>query len=176
MTPDYGAAAGALIGALAALVVIVAVTVRWATSERKSRTRIVKVARMAAMGAIIAMLYFGLFDHTSRGTECQKSTSPNGFYKAERCLLDWIPGGSSRYVGRVFDAKNGKLLAQHTFSTPVPDLSWSSGVLYSLDPDGPLRYFGATVGFSKGDGGDDSTYISLPPSRWERLLAARPRL
>ncbi|MFP3567632.1 hypothetical protein [Paraburkholderia sp. SIMBA_030] len=134
--------------------------------------------RRVALLALIAIgaLYFALFNRTPHGTKCQRSTSPDGVYMAERCLLVRIPGGNSEYVGRLFNAKSGKLLAQHTFSTPVPDLSWSSGVTYSLKPDGPVHYFGPSVGFSIGDGSDDSTYISLPPSGWDRLLAARPRL
>jgi hypothetical protein len=176
MRLDYGAAAGALIGALVAVVVIIAVLVKWITSKDKSRAWIARFAGLTAIVVVVGVLYFGLFNHTPHGTECQKSASPDGLYVGERCLLDWVPGGSSEYVGRVLDAKNGKLLAQHTFSTPVPDLSWSSGVNYSVEPDGPLRYIGPSVGFSIGDGGDDSAYISLPPSMWDRLLAARPRL
>jgi hypothetical protein len=119
--------------------------------------------KRAALFAVVVVLYFFLTDRTPNGTECQKSASPDGLYTAERCLLMWVPGGNSEYVGRVFDAKRGKKLAQHTFSTPDPEISWHS-------------YTDVYVSFSIGDGGDDATYISLPPSRWERFLAARPRL
>jgi hypothetical protein len=133
--------------------------------------------RIALLAAIaIGTLYFTLFDTTPRGIRCVKSTSPDGVYIAERCALNSVAWGNPNYAGRLFDAKTGKLLAQHTFSTPVPDLSWHRAVTYSLDPNGPLLYAGPAIGFSSGDGGDDATYISLPPSSWDRLLASRPRL
>lgn len=78
-------------------------------------------------------------------------------------MLRWLGRGDAQYVGRVFDAASGKLLAQHTFRTPVPTIMWSS-------------YEGDAVLFSVGDGGDASTYVKLPPSRWDMILAARPRL
>jgi hypothetical protein len=131
--------------------------------------------RVALCAAAVGVLYFCLFDTTPRGIECERSASPNGAYIAERCVLHWRPGSNSDYVGRVFDAKREKKLAQHTFSTSVPDLSWSPGGTYYLDTDGPLHQFRPSVGFSRGDGGDDSTYISLPPTTWDRILAARPR-
>ncbi|WP_242540197.1 hypothetical protein [Trinickia mobilis] len=74
--------------------------------------------RAALFAVVVAMLSFCLTDHTPRGTECHKSTSPDGVYIGERCLLNWVPGGNSEYVGRLCDAKSGKLLAQHTFSNP----------------------------------------------------------
>ena len=110
------------------------------------------VGRIALFAVVVGMLYFCLTDHTPHGTECQRSTSPNGLYIAERCLLVWIPGGNSEYVGRVFDATSGKKLAQHTFSTPVPEISW-------------LSYEGAIVSFSIGDADDGDADIVLPPSR-----------
>jgi hypothetical protein len=111
----------------------------------------------------LGVIYFCLFNHTPHGRECESSKSPDGLYMAERCLLKWVPGGDSKYVGRLFDARNGKLLAQHTFATPVPQVAW-------------FNYEEIYVSFSIGDGGDDATYISIPPSKWDRLLAARPRL
>jgi hypothetical protein len=119
--------------------------------------------RVALSVAVVGVLSFCLTDRTPHGTECQKSASPDGLYIAERCLLKWVPGGNSEYAGRVFDAKSGKKLAQHTFSTPDPQIAWYS-------------YTAVYVSFSIGDGGDDATYISLPPSGWDRFLAARPRL
>jgi hypothetical protein len=120
--------------------------------------------RHAALVAItIGIIYSFAFNHTPPGTECQSSKSPDGLHIAQRCLLDWVPGGNSKYVGRLFDANSGQLLAQHVFATPVPTIMWSS----SEDE---------TVLFSVGDGGDDATYIPIPPSTWDRLLAARPRL
>jgi len=119
--------------------------------------------KRAALFALVVVLYFSLIDQTPHGAECQKSTSPDGFYTAERCLLHWHPGGDSDYVGRVYDAKSGKLLAQRTFSTTVPEISW-------------LSYEGAIVSFSIGDVDVGDADIPLPPSRWDRLLAARPHL
>jgi hypothetical protein len=108
--------------------------------------------RNTALFAVVGVFYFFLIDHTPHGAECERSTSSNGLYIAERCLLVWIPGGNSEYVGRVFDATSGKKLAQHTFSTPVPEISW-------------LSYEGAIVSFSIGDADDGDADIVLPPSR-----------
>ena len=119
--------------------------------------------RIALFVAIVGVLYFGLTDRVSHGTECQESLSPDGLYKAERCLLRWIPGGNSEYVGRVFEAKSGRKLAQHTFSTPDPQIAWYS-------------YSTVYVSFSIGDGGDNAANNLLPPSAWERFLATRPRV
>jgi hypothetical protein len=119
--------------------------------------------RAALSATVVGVLYFVLFDTTPRGDECERSTSPDDLYIAERCVLQWVPGGDSKYVGRIFDAKSGKKLAQHTFSTPVPQIAW-------------FDYTDVYVSFSIGDDGSDSPYISLPPSKWDRLLAARPHL
>jgi hypothetical protein len=112
---------------------------------------------------VMALIGIFAFDRTPRGEECRTSTSPDGIYLADLCLFAWVPGGDSRYVGRVYIAQTGRLIAQHTFSTPIPEISWNS-------------YGEAYVSFSKGDGGDDSVYISLPPSFVDRMLAARPHL
>jgi hypothetical protein len=115
--------------------------------------------------ALLTMALVGIFafDRTPRGEECRTSTSPDGIYLADLCLLDWVPGGDSRYVGRVYFAQTGRVMAQHTFSTPTPEISWNS-------------YNDVYVSFSKGDGGDSSVYISLPPTLLDRMLAARPHL
>ena len=119
--------------------------------------------RVVCGSTVIGILYFTLLDTTPRGTECERSTSPSGLYVAERCVLRWVPRGDSKYVGRLFDAKSGRKLAQHTFSTPVPQIAW-------------FDYTDLYVSFSIGDDGDGSPYISLPPSKWDRILAARPHL
>lgn len=116
--------------------------------------------RFALLVPVIGTLFICLTDLTPRGTECQKSAPPDGLYVAERCLLKWVPGGNSEYVGRVFDAKSGKKLAQHIFRTPDPQIAWYS-------------YTALYVSFSIGDDSSDAPYISLPPSKWDRLLAAR---
>jgi len=120
-------------------------------------------SRIALISLLAGAVYFWLFNHTPSGTDCRKSTSPDDRYTAELCVLKWRGHGNAEYVGRVFDARNGRLLAQHTFATPVPTIMWS-------------RYEGESVLFSLGDGGDDSTQVDLPPSAWDRILAARPRL
>jgi hypothetical protein len=131
--------------------------------------------RSAILIMALGVIYFCLFNHTPQGTECESSKSPDGLYAAQRCLLDWIPGGNSEYVGRLFDAKTGSLLAERTFDTPVPQLSWSSGVYYYPNSNSLVTNFiNPSVSFSIGGG--RSTYISIPPSKWDRLLAARPRL
>lgn len=119
--------------------------------------------QVALLAAVAGVLFLCVTDRTPNGTECQKSASPEGLYTAERCLLKWIPEGNSEYVGRVFDTKSGRKLAQHTFSTPDPQIAWYS-------------HTAIYVSFSIGDGGDDATHILLPPSRWDRLMASRPRL
>ena len=88
-------------------------------------------------------------------------------------MVDW-DRDSPEYVGRLFDASTGRKLAQRTFNTPVSQLSWSSGVQYRLKPEEPFVDVGPFVSFSVG-GGDNST-INLPPSKWDRLLAMRPRI
>jgi len=130
----------------------------------------------ALCAAVVGALYFSLFDTTPQGRECERSSSPDGLYVAERCLLHWVSSFESKYVGRLFDAKSGQKLAQHTFSTSVPDLAWYPGMDYSPKEDGVLSRLPPSVGFSIGDGGDEATFISLPPSKWDRLLAARPHL
>jgi hypothetical protein len=119
--------------------------------------------KFAYIPIFLALVGIFAFDRTPRGEECRKSTSPDGIYIADLCLLSWIPGGDSQYVGRVYRAQTGRLLAQHTFSTPTPEISWNS-------------YSDTYVSFSKGDGGDNSVYISLPPAFIDRLLATRPQL
>ncbi|MBI0329513.1 hypothetical protein GIY62_20890 [Burkholderia plantarii] len=131
--------------------------------------------RMVLFVAAVGMLSFCLTERTPHGTDCQKSASPDELYIAERCLLKWIPGGNSEYVGRVF-TKNGKLLAQRTFSTPVADFIWSDGVCASDGPELPEECTGPGVLFSRGDPSQGDSSISLPPSWWDRFLAARPRL
>jgi hypothetical protein len=121
-----------------------------------------KFKRVTLCAAVIGVLYFSLFDTTPQGTECHKSTSPNGAYSAERCLLHWHPGSNSDYVARVFDVKTGKKLAQRSFSTTDPEISWFS-------------YDKVYVLFSMG-GDDEVALVMLPPSKWDKLLAARPRL
>ena len=130
--------------------------------------------RAALCAAVVAGLYFCLFDTTPHGKDCEKSISPNGVYVAELCMVHWHSRSDSDYVGRLFDAKSGKKLAQHTFSTSEPELSWSPDIDYFPKDDDVLGHLPPSVSFSRG--GDDDTGIWLPPSKWDRLLAARPHL
>ncbi|MPV69054.1 hypothetical protein [Burkholderia sp. BE17] len=132
-------------------------------SSNKSPQSTFAVSRVSRTLLVIVLIVFFAIDRTPYGEECRKSTSPDGTYIANLCLLTRVPGGNPQYAGRVYSAQTGKLLAQHTFSTPVPEISWHS-------------YSDVYVSFSRGDGGDNSVYISLPPLLSDRLLAARPRL
>lgn len=126
---------------------------------------------------------FGLLNPTPHGTECVKSTSPDGAYIAERCFLGMqsYRSDNGRYVARLVDAKSGSILAERVFDTPVPDLSWSAGFDYSdpksafPDPKHP-RHIAPAVYFQRGGEDGDGSSISLPPSLWDRLLARRPRI
>lgn len=126
-------------------------------------------------GIIIGSLYLGLFNRTPHGTKCIRSISPDGVYLAERCFLqvESYRTEDTQYVARLFDAKSGNLLAEHVFTTPVPDFYWSPG-FYSGEPE--PRYIGPSVNFSRGGEDGDGSDISLPPSFWDRLMAKRPRI
>jgi len=110
------------------------------------------VAALFAIGFIfICLIRFGF---RPTGRDCVRQSSPDGAYVAERCVLEWRPGGNSDYQGKVYDSKSGRLLVDRTFSTPVPDLSWSED----------------SVAFSRG--GDESSFVTLPPTWFDRLKAA----
>ncbi|MBB5398809.1 MULTISPECIES: hypothetical protein [Paraburkholderia] len=103
---------------------------------------------------MLAVLRVATYTDTGNASQCIKSTSKNGRYIAERCLLQWRGGNDPDYRGQVYDAVSGKLLVRRTFSTPVPELIW-------LDDEG--------VSFSRG--GDDASFVKLPPSFYDRLIA-----
>jgi hypothetical protein len=174
MSVDY-AAEGALVVTvgLTVLVAILALLLKWHTFQKETRARYIKLFKATPILTVGGSIYFGLFDHTSHGTGCQRSTSPDGRYTAERCMVDW-DRDSPEYVGRLFDASTGRKLAQHTFNTPVPQLSWSPGFQYQPKPEEPFVDVGPFVSFSVG--GDDDSSINLPPSKWDRLLAMRPHI
>ena len=116
------------------------------------------VTRIAGMAVLwIAVHYWIGADLRSKAHDCKKTPSHGGRYIAELCLLRWNPGNDSDYLGRVYDAKNNELLAEQTFRTPVPELQW-----WKED----------NVSFSRG--GDDSSWVILPPSLYDRLLAKLP--
>ncbi|MGF6446710.1 hypothetical protein [Paraburkholderia youngii] len=103
---------------------------------------------------MFAVLLVATHTDTGNASECIKSTSKNGRYIAERCLLQWRGGNDPDYRGQVYDAVSGKLLVRRTFSTPVPELIW-------LDDEG--------VSFSRGD--DDASFVKLPPSFYDQMIA-----
>ena len=105
------------------------------------------------IGALALLHVFFTHRSDSKAYDCVRSTSSNGRYIAEECTLDWDHGGYPKYVGRVYDAASGKLIARQTFHTPVPEIMW--GDTYVL--------------FQRG-GGDG--LVNLPPSRYERINAA----
>ncbi|NUY00476.1 hypothetical protein [Paraburkholderia youngii] len=118
-----------------------------------------KHGRSIGLAAVVLAMMFAVLlvaTHTDTGnaSECIKSTSKNGRYIAERCLLQWRGGNDPDYRGQVYDAVSGKLLVRRTFSTPVPELIW-------LDDEG--------VSFSRGD--DDASFVKLPPSFYDRMIA-----
>jgi hypothetical protein len=138
--------------------------------------KFVRILAVVLVGlSVFGALYFGVVDRTPHGTECEKSSSPDGIYIAERCFLEVqsFRSGDAKYVGRLFDAKSGKLLAKHIFITPTPDLFWSPG----FRTGEPIpHYLGPSVNFSRGGEEGDGSDILLPPSLWDQFLAARPSL
>ncbi|WP_434114827.1 hypothetical protein [Paraburkholderia caffeinilytica] len=116
-------------------------------------------ARRIASAAVLWIIvnYWISADLRSKARDCSKTSSDGGRYTAELCLLRWNPGGDSDYIGRVYNAKDGELLAERTFRTPVPELSW---------------WKDENVSFSRG--GDDSSLVTLPPTLYDRLLAQIP--
>ena len=114
--------------------------------------------RVALFAVIVGGLYWCFFNRTPHGDDCVTSTAESGIYVAELCMLTWSSRDDPEYVGRIYDAKSRKLLVQSTFSTSVPEIMWFD--------DGNMS-------FSRG--GDEAAFIDLPPSKLNRLLAARPR-
>jgi hypothetical protein len=133
---------------------------RWKRIDGAEGCTVVREARLsmdkglAVLAVTFAMLFVATHTDNRSASECIKSTSKNGRYIAERCLLQWRGGNDPDYRGQVYDAASGKLLVRRTFSTPVPELIW-------LDDEG--------VSFSRG--GDDASFIKLPPSFYDRMIA-----
>ncbi|MGV2293256.1 hypothetical protein AAHK20_31425 [Trinickia sp. YCB016] len=119
--------------------------------------KFLSLKRIALFAVIVGGLYLCLLNQTPHGDSCVSSTSTDDAYVAELCLLTWSSRDIPEYVGRVYDAKSGKMLAQSTFLTSDPEVIWfkSGGLAFSR--------------------GDEAAFIDLPPSKWDRLLAARPR-
>ncbi|MGV2290037.1 hypothetical protein AAHK20_15090 [Trinickia sp. YCB016] len=157
---DFGDAAMLFLVPIFALLLIFSMPRIWTDSIGRM---LFKFPRQIVALVLIGALYLVLFNHTPQGKECKRTTSPDGSYIAELCLLEWVPGSDSEYVGRIYDTKNGNLLIQRPFSAHSSDtqIAW---------------YDDESMSFSIGGGEDNSGYITLPPSKWDRLLAARPRL
>jgi hypothetical protein len=118
-------------------------------------------ARVMTLTALIVALvivggYFIVRDPDSMARQCSRATSPNGQYVAELCLIRWGGGSNPEYLGRVYESKTGKLLVRRRFHTPVPELEWWKD----------------EVSFSRG--GDDASYVKLPPTLYDRLVADLP--
>ncbi|WP_310631366.1 hypothetical protein [Paraburkholderia sp.] len=134
--------------------------------------------KWVGVALLVIAAYFVLFNHNPQGTRCERSVFSEHTYTAELCFVKFgaYRSGNMEYVGRLFDSKTGTLLAERVFVTPTPELSWSSGVKYSLDGGLSYQTTGPSVEFSRGDGGAGNTGIPLPPSMWDRIKAMRPRL
>ena len=169
MRTDYGAAAAVFVFIPIVAVILVFVLARslliifaqpTRQGERAMAWKIAKksvrrIAIVVVLGS--AVKYWMDVGLRSKAHECQKKASASGRYMAELCLLQWNPGDESEYRGRVYDARNGQLLVERTFRTPVPELAWGKD---------------ENVSFSRG--GDDSSLVTLPPSLYDRLTAQLP--
>ncbi|MFD1554180.1 hypothetical protein ACFSHT_00875 [Paraburkholderia silviterrae] len=93
----------------------------------------------------------------ARATECVNATSHNGLYRAQSCLTG-TRGNVGDYVGRLYEARTGNLVAETTFD------SMDGGVPDFMDDDHAVLF----------DGGGDSGLIYIPPSLLDRLRAKIP--
>ncbi|WP_322058602.1 hypothetical protein [Paraburkholderia sp. J63] len=102
----------------------------------------------------LALIYFFITHRSdSKASSCVRSTSPDRLYIAEECRLDWNHRDNPEYVGRVYGAASGKLIARRTFSTPSPKIMWADNyVQFQI-------------------GGDDDDLVMLPPSLYDRINA-----
>ena len=130
-----------------------------ATTGRAQRIlRVVKACAKCLVAIVmIALLVDYALDVRLRlgAHDCQKKRSDDGQYVAELCLLR-DNGHDADYVGRVYDAKDGRLLVERTFNAAETELSWFNG----------------QVSFMRG--GEDSDTVGLPASWIERLRARMP--
>lgn len=148
-----------LLLALILLASVIWFTIAIFATPGKRRKRIRTAAKCIAITAVLifALQYWTNARVRSNASDCKKASSDSGHYTAELCLLQWNPGDDSEYLGRVYDSRNGELLVERTFSTPVPQLSW---------------WKDENVSFSRG--GDEASLVTLPPSLLDRLRARLP--
>jgi hypothetical protein len=106
---------------------------------------------------VAGSLYWLAYRPDSGATDCERRTSPNELYVAEECLISWGGRDDPYYLGRVYDAKTGTLLVRRRFSTPLREIYWSDR---------------GNLSFSSG--GDDASYVKMPPSLFDRLTAWLP--
>ncbi len=130
-----------------------------ATTGRAERiSRVVKVCAKCLVAVVVIALVvdYALDIRLRSGAhDCQRKKSDDGQYVAELCLLR-DNGHDADYVGRVYDAKDGRLLVERTFDAAETELSWFNG----------------QVSFMRG--GEDSNTVRLPASWIERLRARMP--
>ena len=159
MTAFYALALGALVVLVSLASSLIAIFSESTGREARTRRIVGLWGKRTAIVIILALAasYWAGARQRSKATGCDKVPSNSGRYVAELCLLQWNPSGNSDYLGRVYEAKTGKLLARREFSSPVPELSWWKDESLSFER-----------------GGDDSSRIKLPPSLYDRLLAELP--
>jgi hypothetical protein len=93
--------------------------------------------------------------------DCIEATSKSGLYRAESCVTG-MDGNAVLYVGRLYDARRGVLLARTDFDSVDSRLP-------EFSPDE------RSVIFRRGEGdGSGTGYINIPPNWLERLKAKIP--
>jgi hypothetical protein len=93
--------------------------------------------------------------------ECIDVVSPSGLYRARSCVTG-VDGNVVFYVGRLYDARRGVLLARTDFDSVDSRLP-------EFSPDE------RSVIFRRGEGdGSGTGYINIPPNWLERLKAKIP--
>ncbi|QBQ98923.1 hypothetical protein [Paraburkholderia pallida] len=93
----------------------------------------------------------------AKAGECMDTTSHNGLYRAQACITS-VSGNVVFFVGRLYEARTGKLVAETTFD------SMDGGVPDFMPDDHAVLF----------DGGGDSGLIDVPPSLLDRLRAKIP--
>ncbi|WP_321843615.1 hypothetical protein [Paraburkholderia bannensis] len=96
-----------------------------------------------------------------RAHECISVTSQSGIYRAQSCVTN-MDGNVAFYVGKLYDAHSGKVLARTDFDS-------MDGGLPEFLPDE------SAVIFRRGEGdGSGTGFIDIPPDWRARLKAKIP--